>query len=81
MGLSPVAMNGDTYNNVIHDVLDSSHCEQQEADPYCKEIAQAKRNVVVTSPDMCLKHDHFRQLLSSPKVAKKIGAFIMVPDF
>lgn len=26
---------------------------------------------------MCLKHDHFRQLLSSPKFAERIGAFVV----
>ncbi|KAJ7676762.1 P-loop containing nucleoside triphosphate hydrolase protein, partial [Mycena polygramma] len=60
MGLSAVAVNGDTYSNEIH-----------------KEIQEFKHRVIITSPDMCLKHDKFRQLLSTPAFAKKIAAFVV----
>ncbi|KAJ7841735.1 hypothetical protein B0H14DRAFT_3693692 [Mycena olivaceomarginata] len=57
MGLSAVAVNGDTYSNEIH-----------------KEIQEFKHRVIITSPDMCLKHDKFRQLLNTPA-----GGMISVP--
>ncbi|KAJ7466530.1 P-loop containing nucleoside triphosphate hydrolase protein [Mycena latifolia] len=60
MGLSAVAVNGDTYSDAIH-----------------KEIQDFKHRVIITSPDMCLKHDKFRQLLSTPTFAKKIAAFVI----
>ncbi|KAJ7785523.1 P-loop containing nucleoside triphosphate hydrolase protein [Mycena olivaceomarginata] len=60
MGLSAVAVNGDTYSNEIH-----------------KEIQEFKHRVIITSPDMCLKHDKFRQLLNTPAFAKKIAAFVI----
>ena len=33
--------------------------------------------VIMTSPDMCLKHDHFQQLLGLTKFAEKIAAIII----
>ncbi|KAJ6537326.1 hypothetical protein B0H10DRAFT_1753749, partial [Mycena sp. CBHHK59/15] len=36
-----------------------------------------KHNVIITSPNMCLKHDCFRQLLNHPKFANKIAAFVI----
>ncbi|KAJ7320972.1 P-loop containing nucleoside triphosphate hydrolase protein [Mycena albidolilacea] len=60
MGLSAVAVNGDTYSNEIH-----------------KEIQEFKHRVIITSPDMCLEHDKFRQLLNTPAFAKKIAAFVI----
>ncbi|KAJ7078525.1 hypothetical protein C8R43DRAFT_1177902, partial [Mycena crocata] len=60
MGLSAVAVNGDTYSNDIH-----------------KEIQEFKHRVIITSPDMCLKHDKFRQLLNTPAFAKMIAAFVI----
>ncbi|KAF7331133.1 P-loop containing nucleoside triphosphate hydrolase protein [Mycena sanguinolenta] len=60
MGLSAVAINGDTYSSVVH-----------------KEIQDFKHRVIITSPDMCLKHHKFRQLLNTPAFAKKIAAFVV----
>ncbi|KAK7018291.1 P-loop containing nucleoside triphosphate hydrolase protein, partial [Favolaschia claudopus] len=60
MGLSAVAVNGDTYSPDIH-----------------KEIEQSKHRVIITSPDMCLQHDKFRQLLSAPAFAKQVAAFVI----
>lgn len=60
MGLSAVAINGDTYNNEIH-----------------KELEKLLHCVVITSPELCLEHDRFRQLLNSSKFAEKIGAIII----
>ncbi|KAJ6625546.1 P-loop containing nucleoside triphosphate hydrolase protein [Mycena sp. CBHHK59/15] len=60
MGLSAVAVNGDTYSDAIH-----------------KGIQEFKHRVIITSPDMCLKHPKFRQLLSTPAFAKKIAAFVI----
>ncbi|KAJ6479075.1 P-loop containing nucleoside triphosphate hydrolase protein [Mycena sanguinolenta] len=42
-----------------------------------KEIEALKKNVIITSPNMCLKHDRFRKLLSNPKFADKIAAFVV----
>ncbi|KAK6969037.1 P-loop containing nucleoside triphosphate hydrolase protein [Favolaschia claudopus] len=42
-----------------------------------KEIEEFKHQVIITSPDMCLKHDKFRQLISTPAFAKKIAAFVI----
>ncbi|KAF7358170.1 p-loop containing nucleoside triphosphate hydrolase protein [Mycena venus] len=60
MGLSAVAVNGDTYNIDVH-----------------KKIQEFKHRVIITSPDMCLKHDKFQQLFSTPAFAKKIAAFVI----
>ncbi|KAJ7135359.1 P-loop containing nucleoside triphosphate hydrolase protein [Mycena crocata] len=62
MGLSAVAVNGDTYSNEIHNGTD---------------IQALKHRVIITSPNMCLKHDKFRQLLNTPAFAKKIAAFVI----
>ncbi|KAJ6597432.1 P-loop containing nucleoside triphosphate hydrolase protein [Mycena sp. CBHHK59/15] len=42
-----------------------------------KEIEALQHNVIITSPNMCLKHDRFRQLLNHPKFANKIAAFVI----
>ena len=34
-------------------------------------------HVIITSPELCLEHDRFRQLLNSSKFAEKIGAIII----
>ncbi|KAF7334751.1 P-loop containing nucleoside triphosphate hydrolase protein [Mycena sanguinolenta] len=60
MGLSAVAVNGDTYSSEVH-----------------KEIQELKHRVIITSPDMCLQHDKFRQLISTPAFSKKIAAFVV----
>ncbi|KAJ7034223.1 P-loop containing nucleoside triphosphate hydrolase protein [Mycena alexandri] len=60
MGLSAVAVNGDTWSNEVH-----------------KEIQEFKHRVIITSPDMCLKHDKFRQLLSTAAFAQRIAAFVI----
>lgn len=44
---------------------------------YIAEIQEFKHRVIITSPDMCLKHDKFRQLLNTPAFAKKIAAFVI----
>ncbi|KAH7917208.1 P-loop containing nucleoside triphosphate hydrolase protein [Leucogyrophana mollusca] len=41
------------------------------------ELEKRKHQVIVTSPEMCLKHDQFRQLLSSPAFAQRIAAIII----
>ncbi|KAJ7159876.1 P-loop containing nucleoside triphosphate hydrolase protein, partial [Mycena crocata] len=41
------------------------------------QIQEFKHRVIITSPDMCLKHDKFRQLLNTPAFAKKIAAFVI----
>ncbi|KAJ7729256.1 P-loop containing nucleoside triphosphate hydrolase protein [Mycena maculata] len=42
-----------------------------------KEIQEFKHRIIITSLDMCLKHDKFRQLLSTPAFAKWIAAFVI----
>jgi superfamily II DNA helicase RecQ len=42
-----------------------------------QEIEALKHNVIITSPNMCLQHDRFRQLLCNPKFAGKIAAFVI----
>ncbi|KAA1471156.1 P-loop containing nucleoside triphosphate hydrolase protein [Dentipellis sp. KUC8613] len=42
-----------------------------------KEIEKGKYQILVTSPNMCLQHDRFRALLSSPGFSEKISAFII----
>jgi superfamily II DNA helicase RecQ len=77
MGLSAVAVNGDTYNNVIHEgasyLSQFSTCFRH----LYIEIEAFKHKVIITSPDMCLKHEKFRQLLNTPAFAKKIAAFVI----
>ncbi|KAJ7105288.1 hypothetical protein C8R44DRAFT_546088, partial [Mycena epipterygia] len=36
-----------------------------------------RHQVIITSPDMCLKHDIFRQLLNTPAFAKEIAGFVV----
>ncbi|KAJ7666122.1 P-loop containing nucleoside triphosphate hydrolase protein [Mycena polygramma] len=57
MGLSAVAINGETYSGA--------------------EIEEFKHRVIITSPDMCLQHDKFRRLLSTPAFAQRIAAFVI----
>ncbi|GLB41684.1 putative P-loop containing nucleoside triphosphate hydrolase protein [Lyophyllum shimeji] len=42
-----------------------------------KDIETGKYQVLVTSPEMCLQHEAFRQLLSTAKFARRIGAIIV----
>ncbi|KAF8153870.1 P-loop containing nucleoside triphosphate hydrolase protein [Crassisporium funariophilum] len=42
-----------------------------------KEIAELNYRVIITSPEMCLEHDHFRQLLSSPNFAGNICSIVI----
>jgi superfamily II DNA helicase RecQ len=44
---------------------------------FLQEIAELQYRVVITSPEMCLEHDLFQQLLSSPKFAEKICAVVI----
>lgn len=44
---------------------------------FLQDIAALKYRVVITSPEMCLEHDRFRQLLSSPRFAEKICAVVI----
>ncbi|KAJ7229254.1 P-loop containing nucleoside triphosphate hydrolase protein [Mycena rebaudengoi] len=41
------------------------------------EIQEFKHRVIITSPDMCLKHDKFRVLSSTPAFAARIAAFVI----
>ncbi|KAF8888593.1 P-loop containing nucleoside triphosphate hydrolase protein [Infundibulicybe gibba] len=60
MGLSSVAVNGETYNGKM-----------------CREIGDGKYQVLLTSPEMCLQHDGFRQLISSPLFARRICSVVV----
>ncbi|KAJ6615040.1 hypothetical protein B0H10DRAFT_1742407, partial [Mycena sp. CBHHK59/15] len=51
--------------------------EDTYSDAIHKEILEFKHRVIITSPDMCLKHPKFRQLLSTPAFAKKIAALVI----
>lgn len=81
MGLSAVAVNGDTYSNEIHKGASSLFTTFRRVLTCSRraiaEIQELKHRVIITSPDMCLKHDRFRQLLSTPAFAKKIAAFVI----
>ncbi|KIK04517.1 hypothetical protein K443DRAFT_93022 [Laccaria amethystina LaAM-08-1] len=71
MGFSAVAVNGETYNESIH----------QSWSPVgigggVKSTA-LRHQVIITSPDMCLEHDGFRKLLSDPKFAAHISTFVI----
>ncbi|KAJ7229702.1 P-loop containing nucleoside triphosphate hydrolase protein [Mycena rebaudengoi] len=52
-----------------------------EVDMQCRpqgasiEIQEFRHRIIITSPDMCLKHEKFRALLSTPAFAIKIAAF------
>lgn len=75
MGFTAVAVNGETYSNAMHKV-----CNTQPG--FCwliciQELKDNKYQVIVTSPDMCLKHDRFRQLLASSGFAGTIAAIII----
>ncbi|KAF8723171.1 hypothetical protein AX14_009490 [Amanita brunnescens Koide BX004] len=60
MGLSAVAVNGETYSSELHKDLDSG-----------------KYQVILSSPEMCLKHSDFRKLLSSAKFSKGICSIVV----
>ncbi|KAJ7281294.1 P-loop containing nucleoside triphosphate hydrolase protein [Mycena rebaudengoi] len=47
------------------------------SDKIHKEIEAMEKRVIITSPNMCLHHDRFRQLLSNPKFADKIAVFVI----
>ncbi|KAJ7259071.1 P-loop containing nucleoside triphosphate hydrolase protein [Mycena rebaudengoi] len=47
------------------------------SDKIHKEIEAMEKRVIITSPNMCLQHDRFRQLLSNPKFADKIAVFVI----
>ncbi|KAJ7666552.1 hypothetical protein B0H17DRAFT_1162520 [Mycena rosella] len=47
------------------------------SDTIHKEIQEFKHRVIITSPDMCLKHDKFRLLLSTTTFAEQIAAFVI----
>jgi len=38
---------------------------------------QGAFQVVITSPEMCLKHPEFRKSLEDPSISKRIAAFII----
>ncbi|KAH7910136.1 P-loop containing nucleoside triphosphate hydrolase protein [Hygrophoropsis aurantiaca] len=42
-----------------------------------KELEQNKFQAIITSPEMCLQHDKFRQLLSNPRFAARIAAIVI----
>ncbi|TFY78202.1 hypothetical protein EWM64_g5807 [Hericium alpestre] len=42
-----------------------------------KEVTNEKHWIIVTSPDMCLEHDHFHSLLNAPAFARKVCSFII----
>lgn len=42
-----------------------------------KELEKLQHHVIITSPELCLEHDRFRQLLNSTKFAEKICAVII----
>ncbi|KAF8162177.1 hypothetical protein K438DRAFT_1618515 [Mycena galopus ATCC 62051] len=78
MGLSSVAVNGDTYSNEIHEARHIPTCLRRLIFSLnLQEIEEFKHRVIITSPDMCLKHDKFRHLLSTPAFAKRIAAFVI----
>ncbi|KAJ6611145.1 hypothetical protein B0H10DRAFT_1754312, partial [Mycena sp. CBHHK59/15] len=42
-----------------------------------QEIQDFKHHIIIALPDMCLKHDKFCQLLSTPAFAKRITVFVI----
>ena len=40
-------------------------------------LEEQKYQVILTSPEMCLKHDNFRGLISNPKFANHIAAIVI----
>ena len=61
MGLKAVALNEETYNEKLHKVNTAFKIKETR----CKGIGEMRRyGIIVTSLNMCLKHDKFRQLLS-----------------
>jgi superfamily II DNA helicase RecQ len=77
MGLSAVAVNGDTYSSEVHEGMWYIAYFLAFFRPVLLEIKALKHRVIITSPDMCLKHDKFRQLLNTAAFAKKIAAFVV----
>ncbi|KAJ6499888.1 P-loop containing nucleoside triphosphate hydrolase protein [Mycena vulgaris] len=76
MGLSAIAVNGDTYNNEIHKarrIYLGGFINPDRS----QDIQEFKHRVIITSPDMCLKHDKFRHLLSTPAFSRRIAAFVI----
>ncbi|KAJ3884154.1 P-loop containing nucleoside triphosphate hydrolase protein [Lentinula edodes] len=60
MGLSVIAVNGDTWNSQAH-----------------KDITDGKYNVIITSPDMALKHEAFCSIISNSTFAHQTLAIIV----
>ena len=76
MGLLAVAVNRETYNEKLHKVVLFIY-HLHTASDLTKELEKQNHKIIVTSLNMCLKHDKFRQLLSSPKFAGNILAFVV----
>ncbi|KAH7924177.1 P-loop containing nucleoside triphosphate hydrolase protein, partial [Leucogyrophana mollusca] len=66
MKLTAVAVNGETYTTTLH-----------KASSKCSELENNKFQAIITSPEMCLQHEKFRQLLSNPKFAARIAAIVI----
>ncbi|TFY52572.1 hypothetical protein EVG20_g10496 [Dentipellis fragilis] len=81
LGVSAQAVNGTMYTDALQKVqLAPSHTLsiQHAFLTYARqEIETGKHQILVTSPNMCLQHDKFRVLLSSPGFSEKISAFII----
>ena len=78
MGLSAIAVNGETYNKTVHKVrLENCLVFFSGLIFFLQDIMALKYCVIITSPEMCLEHDHFRQLLSSPRFAEKMCAVVI----
>ncbi|KAF9245426.1 P-loop containing nucleoside triphosphate hydrolase protein [Melanogaster broomeanus] len=60
MGLCAVAVNGETYSDVLH-----------------KDLKSRKYRVILTSPEMCLKDDHFCQILGDPRISSHLAAIVI----
>ena len=77
MGLSAIVVNGETYNKTVHKVGLENFSLFYQIDFFWQDIIALKYRVIITFPEICLKHDCFQQLLSSPKFAEKMCTVVM----
>lgn len=76
MGLTAIAINGETYTSELHKVCSLLYFMYQ-AHHYFQDIESGKYQMILSSPEMCLKHIDFRKLLSAAKFSQAICCIVV----
>lgn len=77
LGLTAVPVNGQTYSPALQKVSHTKYtiCVQLPFD--IQALKEWKYQVILTLPEMCLKHNSFRGLISNPKFANHIATIVI----